>query len=35
MIESIQTPELENDKVQVVVVGDNGSSHVPTRETEA
>ena len=35
MIDSIQTPEVVNGKVQDVVVRDNGSFHVPTREPEA
>ena len=35
MIEIIKLPEVVNGKVQDVVVRDNGSSHVPTREPEA
>ena len=37
MIDSIQTPEVVNGKVQdkSVKIRDNGSSHLPTREPEA
>ena len=35
MIESIQTPEVVNGKVQDVVVRDSGNLHMPTREPEA